>query len=66
MRSNNPGAHVVMVDLKFRKTLRKINYNAVTFSIITLNVVVVRCCFAEDSKKCTKMYNGLAEPVFCI
>ena len=29
------------------------------------NVVISRCCFAEDGKKCTKIYNARAQTLFC-
>ena len=31
----------------------------------TQNLVISRCCFAEDGKKCTKNCNARAQLLFC-
>ena len=30
------------------------------------NGVISRCFFAETAKKCTKIYNAIAQPLFCL
>ena len=62
MISTIQGANIVGAALKFRK--RKINHHAFTFSIKPLiwsfHVVILQW----TAKKCTKVYNIRAEPVF--
>ena len=55
---------ILGLDDKFEIKFKKL---AVVFHFLqtTQNLVISRCCFAGDGKKCSKNYNARAQPLFC-
>ena len=51
------------VKLKMKKLKKKL---AVVVHVLqtTQSLVISRCCFAEDARKFTKIYNARAQPLF--
>ena len=57
----------LFVTVKTVTKLKKFCKLAVVVHVVqtTQNLVISRCCFAEDAKKCITIYNSRAKPLFC-
>ena len=80
MSTDRIGLHSVLLPLLITvKTITKLNMEirknwkrkfqklSVVIHVLqtTQNLVISRCCFAENGKKCTKNYNTPAQPLPC-
>ena len=60
---NCPGTEFVGTALKFRER-KGFSSSCVLVLQKPLTLVISRRCFVETAKKCTRMYNAHAKPVF--